>query len=351
MRQLLDRAVEQLERGRVRPMRVLEDHQHRPAKRQRLDLGQQRGQGQLALSLGVLRQRWVAALGRESKKVGEQSSGFDTGLTRLREQRFELVEPDLGPVVSLKASSPFELRDERVERAVAVMRRAKKTAALVCGSSRSRSSSAAIRRDLPMPGSPETSTICPSPAFARCHRRTNRSISSPRPTSGVSAVTRNASNRLSTALGCNTCQAGTASVSPLTIDGAEIAVLEEIADQPARARGDHDRVRPGQRLKTGGEIGCLADNRLLLRRAFADQVADDHEPGGDADARLQLKGLDVETADSVDRAEPGRERPALQRFHGLADSRNRPGCHRPYILRHSHRTRRRFRRRRGDTRL
>jgi len=32
---------------------------------------------------------------------------------------------------------------------------------------------------------------------------------------------------------------------PLHLDGAEIAVLEEIADQPARARRDDDRVRLG----------------------------------------------------------------------------------------------------------
>jgi len=34
----------------------------------------------------------------------------------------------------------------------------------------------------------------------------------------------------------------------LHLDGAEIAVFEEIADQPARARGDDDRVRLGGRL-------------------------------------------------------------------------------------------------------
>ena len=120
---------------------------------------------------------------------------------------------------------------------------------------------------------------------------------------------RNASKRLSTALGRSTCQAGTGSVEALDLDGAEIAVLEEIADQPARALGDDDRVRLGQGLQPGGEVGRLADDALLLRRAFADQIADDHQPGGDADARLQLDRLDVEAADSVDRAKPGPDRP------------------------------------------
>jgi hypothetical protein len=36
----------------------------------------------------------------------------------------------------------------------------------------------------------------------------------------------------------------------------------------------------------GGEVRRLTDDRLVLRRAFADQIADDHQPGGDPDARL-----------------------------------------------------------------
>ena len=67
-----------------------------------------------------------------------------------------------------------------------------------------------------MPGSPEISTTWPSPALARAQRRSSRSISSSRPTSRVSADPRNASNRLATALGRSTCQAGTGAAMPLT---------------------------------------------------------------------------------------------------------------------------------------
>ena len=164
-------------------------------------------------------------------------------------------------------------------------------------------------RDLPSPGSPETSTTWPSPALARAQRRNSRSISSSRPTSGVSADPRNASNRLATTLGRSTCQAGTGPAMPFELDGAEIAVLEEIADQPARARGDDDRVRLGQGLQPGGEVRRFADDRLLLRRAFADQIADDHQPGGDPDARLELDGFDIEATDRVDDTQPGPDRP------------------------------------------
>ena len=164
-------------------------------------------------------------------------------------------------------------------------------------------------RDLPRPGSPETSTTWPSPALARAQRRSSRSISSSRPTSGVSADPRNASNRLSTALGTQYLPGRHRPGDALDLDGAEIAVLEEIADQPARARGDDDRARLGQGLQPGGEVRRFADDRLLLRRAFADQIADDHQPGGDPDARLQLDGFDIEATDGVDHAQPRPDRP------------------------------------------
>ena len=136
----------------------------------------------------------------------------------------------------------------------------------------------------------------------------------------------------------------------LDLDGAEIAVLEEIADQPARARGDDDRVRLGQGLQPGGEVRRLADDRLLLRRAFADQIADDHQPGGDPDARLQLDGFDIEATDSVDDAQPRPDRPL-----GIVLMRSRvaeidQARRRPCTWRQSHRTRRPSRRRRGDRR-
>jgi class 3 adenylate cyclase len=66
---------------------------------------------------------------------------------------------------------------------------------------------------------PEISTTWPSPALTRAHPRSSRLISSSRPTSGPSNDPRNASNRLVTTLGRNTCQASTGSVMPLTSTG------------------------------------------------------------------------------------------------------------------------------------
>ena len=66
----------------------------------------------------------------------------------------------------------------------------------------------------------------------------------------------------------------------------------------------------------GGEVRRLTDDRLLLRRAFADQVADDHQPGGDPDARLELGGFDIQPTDRVDQPSPVCEtRGDLDAFH------------------------------------
>ena len=56
-----------------------------------------------------------------------------------------------------------------------------------------------VSRELPRPASAETSTIRSRRSLAWDHRRSSRSSSSSRPTSGVSAV-RKAANRLSTPL-------------------------------------------------------------------------------------------------------------------------------------------------------
>ena len=69
-------------------------------------------------------------------------------------------------------------------------------------------------------------------------------------------------------------------------DRAEIAVFEMPSGEPARTRGDHHRTRLGERLQARSQVRRLANDRLLLRRAFADQIAHDHYTGGDANANL-----------------------------------------------------------------
>jgi hypothetical protein len=124
----------------------------------------------------------------------------------------QLSELLLDCVVPRKAGGAFELGDERVERACLMMRRAEVSyAGMLIGLDACES--AAVRRDLPIPGSPDISTTLPSPAFACCQRRSSRSSSSSRPTSGV-ASERSASKRLSTLLSPATRQARCGSAKP-----------------------------------------------------------------------------------------------------------------------------------------
>ncbi len=44
-------------------------------------------------------------------------------------------------------------------------------------------------------------------------------------------------------------------------------------------------------LQPGGEVRRFADDRLLLRRALADQVADHDQAGGNPDARFELERI------------------------------------------------------------
>jgi hypothetical protein len=70
----------------------------------------------------------------------------------------------------------------------------------------------------------------------------------------------------------------------LSARAPEVAQLEQVADQAASGAGEDDLPGFRQSLQARGEVGGLADHRLLLRRAFADQIADHDKPGCDADA-------------------------------------------------------------------
>jgi hypothetical protein len=62
-------------------------------------------------------------------------------------------------------------------------------------------------------------------------------------------------------------------------------ILEQIADQSARASGDDDRIRFGQGLQPGGEVRRFADDIVL-----DDLASYDYEAGGDADPRVKPFG-------------------------------------------------------------
>ena len=89
-------------------------------------------------------------------------------------------------------------------------------------------------------------------------------------------------------------------------DRAEIAILEQAADQLFRAGRDHYRARLRQRLQPSREVRCLADDRLFLGGAGANEIANDHGAGRDPDANLQRNASDsFELRRCLDEGEPG----------------------------------------------
>lgn len=166
-----------------------------------------------------------------------------------------------------------------------------------------RCDSAAVSRDLPIPGSPQTNTTRPSPDFACCQRRSSWSSSSSRPTSGA-VPERNASNRLATPLSPTTRQARCGSAKPASGWGPRSSISNSVPICRRVAVGNDQGARPGQRLQAGGEVWRLADDTALLRGTRTDQIANDDETGGDADPHTQ-RLLCGEPADRIDHAKTG----------------------------------------------
>ncbi|HXE26605.1 MAG TPA: hypothetical protein VN637_17115 [Roseiarcus sp.] len=81
----------------------------------------------------------------------------------------------------------------------------------------------------------------------------------------------------------------------------EVFELEQIAKKPSRAFADDDRVRLGDVLQTGCEVRGLADDAR-------GQIAHHHHPGGDANPEL-LGNTRVEIRDGGDQTEPCPHRP------------------------------------------
>ena len=198
-------------------------------------------------------------------------------------------------------------------------------------------------RDLPMPGSPEISTICPSPAFASSQSRINSPTSSSRPIRGVVAV-RSASKRLSTVLVRSAAHARTGSAMPLTSLAPRSSKLEEVAEKPSGALGDDHCVWLGDPLQACREVRCLADDAALLRLPRSDQVADHDQPCRNANTGLKRTGcLQCTNRGDQLQALPAPRALRHPRAPGIAEvapSRRRP-CTSPQNRRSGGRSRRR----------
>ncbi len=122
--QALHHKVEQLERGRVHPVRVLEYHQHRAARGEPLELGEERAEGTGILLLRCQGRQREAAVGRQREEFGEEGCDLGRVGNGQREQRLELSESGRVVIAAGEPRRACELLDDRVQRAVRVVRRA-----------------------------------------------------------------------------------------------------------------------------------------------------------------------------------------------------------------------------------
>ena len=301
----VDGQIQQLARGWIDPVGVLEHHQHRPAPRLGFELAEQRLEQLLPLALRA--EVEIRGGTRQRQQLAQQRDIVVIARAR-REQRPQFAKLGFDRVVAGEPGGAFELRDERDRARCPGGAASRNSAGAYAARFAMCSESAAVSRDLPMPGSPEISTTRPSPLFACCQRRSSSSTSSSRPTSGV-VPERSASNRLTAPLSPKTRQARCGSAKPASCCGPRSSrsnnspICCRVLAAMTRRGGCSERLQPRR------EIWGFADHRLFLRRALADQIADDHQPGGDPDPRLELGGFDIEATDSVDRAQSGPHRP------------------------------------------
>src|SRR6516165_6027437 len=118
----LDHQFEQLARGRVEPMSVLENHYDRLPAGQTLELPDQRLQCPLFLPLRTEARQWTLSRSRQRGEISKQSHIL---LRRPGECEYglELLPLSSGQIVTGESCRVRELLDKREKRAVLVIRR------------------------------------------------------------------------------------------------------------------------------------------------------------------------------------------------------------------------------------
>ncbi len=276
----LDRQIEHFERGRIGPVGVFEQHQDRLLPRQCFELVEQGRQGQPPLLRRAQCERRIALAGRDRQQGSEERCRFRDA--RRRQYGFELVELRLGRVLGGEAGGAPQLHDKGVQDAVAVIGRAliaQPRVRLVRDlggelSGEPRLADAGLAReqdDLAGAGPGLAQAVAQQGALRRPPDEVGEPAArrlEPAFRHG-DALDREGLDRLGEAL---------------RYLPAEIGEPEQVADEAAGGAGEDDLPGFRQSLQARREVGGLADHRLLLRRALADQIADDDKPGGDADA-------------------------------------------------------------------
>ena len=297
----LDGEREQLERGRVAPLRVLEHHQQRAAAREDREPLEQRRQHLRALALRIGRDLGAVT---QTEQIGH---GGDVGAGA--QELLELAALDRRRVVAVEAGGMRQLRHDRLQRAALMMRQAEIAhAGRVLGFDLFEQ-----RRDQPR---------LADAGLARQQHDAAVIVFGLRPAARQQIELLAAADQrhlvgcaqlLEAALHALLAQhppGGDRPVEALERARIDRLVFEQVAGEPPRAGRDQDRVGRGGRLQARGQVRRLADDVAFLRLAAADQFADHHQAGGDADAHLMAALADLERADRLDHRQRGTHRVA-----------------------------------------
>jgi len=275
-----DALRQQLLRGRVDPVRVLEQHENGLAPGERQELRDEHLQRPALALLGREVGRRIARRRGDREQVGEQRHGV-RGRPRLG-QGLQLLQPHLGGIVRPDAGGVEQLGDHGVERAVAVIGRA-----LV-----------ADRQVLAVVHIVAQHLRDPRLAHARVGgQQHDLALAGPR---GVPALPEQGDLRL--AADDREQHAPVHGLEPRTrvalpehaphaggpgdafeVVQAEIVQDEQLAQEPPRLRSDHDAIHRRCRLQPRGQVHDLARDDGLAHPAVLDHLAEERGAAGDRD--------------------------------------------------------------------
>jgi hypothetical protein len=244
-----------------------------------------------------------AALGRQRQQLSQQRPILRRGRGKHRRQ---LIQLRLGRVLALERGGARKLCDDRVEGAVLVVRRAEIAhagirfapdtflkgggeAGLPDARLARKQHHAAFTTFRALPLAPQKVDLLLTSDKRRQHRPMQRLEPA---FDGALAKHLIGVHRLRNAF---------------RLDRAEIAALEQIAEQQPCLWPNHDRAGFCDTLQAGGEVRRLAHDAALLAFTGGDQVADDNLPGANADANSQRIGR-LEPPDSVNESQAGPHR-------------------------------------------
>ena len=300
-----NRSIEQIERCRIDPVGVLEHDQDGALRRYAVELVEKRRESHLSLLLRADRQRRVAPVRRHRQQLGDERHIAWHIPRRRLEQGLQLVELRSGAAARLEARGPLELRNERVERAVRMVGRAEiaKASMRLALEPRQQAFGDARLADAGLAGEQHDPTLAELGLIPTAQQQLDLLLPA------------NERGQRARAPRLEPADAGRLAAhlprlhrlrQPLHLVGTERAAVEHPPHQPPRAGRDHDLAGRCRGLQPRRQVWRLADRNTLPCVAGPQLLADDNQPGGDADARLKGHvGSGLQRADRVEDGKAG----------------------------------------------